>query len=228
MGLYYPSKVERFEYTASKIPFQAGPGQEKAFASIDFDGISSPTDIFISHKNKDVEKAKEVAEVFQRNGLSCYLDIWDYSVRDTPTLEVYLRSIIRRCLVLCIVITSATKESWWVPFEIGAAREREKHLLSFADKEEVKTLPSYLEPWPVVTSIGKLETWIVYYKGYTGIKKQNELHDIFTQNFSLLPLFTHPHHPEVYEKPYAQSEYHYPDDYRGETPVCLPICPSMT
>ena len=44
------------------------------------------------------------------------------------------------------LVSSTTAESWWVPFEIGVATDKERRITSFA-LAAVK-LPDFLTVWP--------------------------------------------------------------------------------
>jgi hypothetical protein len=47
------------------------------------------------------------------------------------------------CTHLLALISTATRGSWWVPYEIGSVRGRSKQLAFFVHKE-VRDLPDYL------------------------------------------------------------------------------------
>ena len=75
----------------------------------------------------DTAKAVEIAERISANGLSAWVDVADPTVvRDGPDLADYIRSVLNSSRSLLALVTSATKESWWVPFEIGIAFEQKK------------------------------------------------------------------------------------------------------
>jgi hypothetical protein len=122
-------------------------------------GISS-ADVFISHQYIDTDAAVHAASIVQRAGVSAYVDVWDPDVQgDSPTLEVHLRSIIRGTSALLVIATPEAKESWWVAFEIGAAREAGKLLSSQIDQDNDVPLPSYLKIWPIIPCDKMLEKW---------------------------------------------------------------------
>lgn len=58
-----------------------------------------------------------------------------------------------RCDTLLAIVTNNTKESWWVPFEIGTAREMPRVIVSctsLPDRASYQrdALPEYLLEWP--------------------------------------------------------------------------------
>ena len=139
-----------------------------------FVGESAPTgastitystyDVFISHKGEDIRIAESVGEALHRSGLSGYLDRWDPSVEgDSPELEDYLRRIIRETKTILAIVTENTPLSWWVPFEIGVARETNSQIATFLEINRLSAarveLPSYLKKWPILASTSNLQIW---------------------------------------------------------------------
>lgn len=114
-------------------------------------------DIFVCHKSNDAAKAARIAERISMNGLSVWVDVADPTdLRDGPELADYIRSVLSASRSLLAVVTSATKESWWVPFEIGIAFEQEKLLASYGSR---LNLPSFLYKWPNIQSDEQLDRW---------------------------------------------------------------------
>ena len=115
----------------------------------------STYDVFISHKGEDIRIAESVGEALQRSGLSGYLDRWDPTVEgDSLELEDYLRRIIRETRTILAIVTENTPLSWWVPFEIGVARETDSQIATFLEVDRFSAarveLPSYLKKWPIL------------------------------------------------------------------------------
>ena len=118
----------------------------------------SQYDTFISHKGNDLTLAAEAGEILYRHGLHGYLDVWDPKVDgDSAELEEYLRQVIRETPSILAVVTEHTSTSWWVPFEIGVARETESVIATYLQVDENRTvareLPSYLKTWPILGSV---------------------------------------------------------------------------
>ena len=118
-------------------------------------------DVFLSHKGEDSGLAEDLGRILSRQGLSVYLDVWDPKVDDDLTLETYLREIIRNTDHILAVITTQTALSWWVPFEIGVARETESGIASYVEAKSYRTLklPSYLVNWSSFSTKDKLRQW---------------------------------------------------------------------
>ena len=114
-------------------------------------------DVFVSHKSNDAARAVQIAERVSSHGLSAWVDVADPSgVRDGPDLADYIRKILGSSRSLLALVTSATKESWWVPFEIGIAFQQEKLLASYGSRT---SLPSFLQKWPNVQNDSELDRW---------------------------------------------------------------------
>ena len=121
-------------------------------------------DTFISHKGSDLALAEQIGDLLHRCGIKGYLDRWDPAVTgDSPDLEEYLRRLIRDTPTILAVITESTNTSWWVPFEIGVARETDSQIATFIQVDEsrriARELPSYLKSWPIMASLPEVIQW---------------------------------------------------------------------
>ena len=120
---------------------------------------------FISHKSTDIRPAQEAALVLAKSGLVGYLDRWDPNVNgDHPDLEDYLRKVIRETPSILTIVSAATNTSWWVPFEVGVARETDSEIATYVlvnPNGPTLVLPSYLRKWPILASSAELQTWSV-------------------------------------------------------------------
>lgn len=103
--------------------------------------------VFVSHKSEDAYPAKHVAQQLASHGIGSYLDVADETlVGDGPELGDYLRRRLAECQQLLAVVSAVTQHSWWVPWEIGVATERNYRIATFLT-QDVRT-PSYLQKWP--------------------------------------------------------------------------------
>lgn len=113
---------------------------------------------FLSHKREDSRGASLIAEHLKAGGIDTYVDLFDPDARDGPALSEYLRERLRKCDGLIAVVSSLTVHSWWVPWEIGVATERDMPLATYShDRTEV---PSYLKKWPYMTSLSHVDSYI--------------------------------------------------------------------
>ena len=82
--------------------------------------------VFISHKNIDAQAAIQLQTAFSRNGVTTYLDLLDSSIAGGgKELTDHIKKNLNACTDLIVVMTEHTKESWWVPFEIGMAAQKD-------------------------------------------------------------------------------------------------------
>ena len=120
---------------------------------------------FISHKSTDIRPTQEAAMVLANSGLVGYLDRWDPNVSgDHPDLEDYLRKIIRETPSILTIVSEETNTSWWVPFEVGVARETDSEIATYLlvnPNGPPLVLPSFLRKWPILASPAELQTWSV-------------------------------------------------------------------
>ena len=142
-------------------------------------------DTFISHKGDDTAFAELAGEVLHQHGVAPYLDRWDPQVDgDSPELEEYLRDVIRDTPSILAVITENTRQSWWVPFEIGVARETESQIATslWVDESTRKVieLPSYLSNWPILASSDELAQWAS--KLATSSRRKHLGRDVFIES----------------------------------------------
>jgi hypothetical protein len=55
------------------------------------------------------------------------------------------------------VVSAATKDSWWVPWEIGMATEKDYPIATYAG--DSTPLPQYLKNWPYLRSHSDLDKY---------------------------------------------------------------------
>jgi len=68
-------------------------------------------------------------------------------------------------------MTPNTKGSWWVPFEIGVAREAPRIITSYTNLD-MTDLPEYLKEWPVLTGDRAVDTFAEHYKRGAALVKR--------------------------------------------------------
>lgn len=111
--------------------------------------------IFVSHKDSDTLRASDVAKGLRDNGHQVYMDAFDDGLKHgTADLADYLRVRLAQCDALIAVVSRNTQGSWWVPWEIGVATERDYPLGTFQCDDT--TPPDYLKKWPILKSMADL------------------------------------------------------------------------
>lgn len=113
--------------------------------------------IFISHKREDLLLAKQ-AFVFLSPQIECYLDEYDQHLASSILdLGDYFRTQLRNSTHLLAIVSTNTQLSWWVPFEIGMATERDYPIATYSPIQ--LELPGYLKKWPYLKSSTDLATY---------------------------------------------------------------------
>lgn len=117
-------------------------------------------DVFISHKTEDDGLADSVARCISSEGLTVFLDSEQLDPnQDGPEMGDVIKSCIGRSFSLMAILSDDTRESWWVPFEIGIAHSMEKFLATYLDFKNTIEAPSYLKKWPQIVSHIQLHNW---------------------------------------------------------------------
>lgn len=103
--------------------------------------------IFISHKKEDELTALNVVDTLKTAGVDAYLDLLDNIIaNDGEKLTKHIREKLHECTDVIVILSTNTKKSWWVPFEIGMATEKDMPIANYLLSQE--TLPDYLTYWP--------------------------------------------------------------------------------
>jgi hypothetical protein len=115
--------------------------------------------VFLSHQKADGAKAAEIAQrLTTKHGIQSYLDIIDpYLGRPGEELAKHIRDEMGKCTQLLAVVSFATKESQWVPWEIGVATEKDFPLASFANY--TSAVPEFLRSWPYLRTLEDVDKY---------------------------------------------------------------------
>lgn len=120
-------------------------------------------DVFVSHTTDDDELVEDVARCVRSYGLTAWVDSDHLAPDDDgPSMGERIKDVIGRSYCLLAVVTGATSRSWWVPFEIGIASDKNRFLSTYGSPRV--DLPSFLEVWPRVENHGELHDWCVQVK----------------------------------------------------------------
>ncbi len=123
---------------------------------------------FISHKEEDVDAAIALGEHIMNDfGYNIYLDIFDRRLQEADRMgnvdgvsDAIHDGIVFASHLLCI-ISAKSKDSWWIPYEIGFAKAKGVKVSSIKIKQN-EFLPSYLRvsDSPVFESISELDAYL--------------------------------------------------------------------
>lgn len=112
--------------------------------------------VFISHKKEDMFQAKKISSFLNYLGVENYLDELDhYIYSSNEELTYHIIEEMSECTDLLVVLSTKTQSSWWVPFEIGVASDRNYPAVTYLT-DSVK-IPEFLTFWPVITQLKELE-----------------------------------------------------------------------
>ncbi len=115
--------------------------------------------VFMSHQQADSGLASKISAYLKLyHQIDCYLDLIDpNSSKAGDQLGDYLRNEMGKCTQLMAIVSGNTKLSWWVPWEIGIATEKDHPIATFAgDSTE---LPEYLRKWPYLKTNSDLDAY---------------------------------------------------------------------
>lgn len=140
--------------------------------------------VFISHRSADDALARRVHDRLTiTHRITCYLDDLDRQTTTENITALIVRRV-KECTNLLALVTPNTKGSWWVPFEVGVAREAPRFITSFTNLLN-SDLPEYLKEWPVLRGESAIDTFAKYYKlGAETKRNYSEGRSIITANAS--------------------------------------------
>jgi len=122
--------------------------------------------VFISHRTADNAIALQVAtRLINTHGIKCYIDDIDQRLKSATQQEVtrILVDRVNQCTNLLAVITANTEGSWWVPFEIGVAKQAPRVICSITNQVD-SALPGYLMEWPRLRGDRAIDQFAKLYK----------------------------------------------------------------
>ncbi len=117
-----------------------------------------PLKVFISHQQQDSLLAGRIAARLRiHHQIDSYLDLIDPNVRRGEDLAAHLRKTMGTCTQLLAVVSPATRESQWVPWEVGVATEKDFPLATFSDA--FTPPPEFLRKWPYLRTDADLDEY---------------------------------------------------------------------
>lgn len=132
------------------------------------------TCIFISHRKLDRDAALVIANHLKNLNVDIYIDEYDRllsaatTVGDTAKIVEYIENGILTSTHLLGIVSPNTKGSWWVPFEIGSARQKNLSI-AYLLLDNVDYLPEYLQITKQIKDQFELKDWIINEIGGTTI-----------------------------------------------------------
>lgn len=104
------------------------------------------------------------------HGINTYLDVIDEQIsNDGKALTEHIKNAMNQCSDIIVVMSEKTRNSQWVPFEVGMSAQRGMPTVTFL-VENVK-LPEFLEYWLRLKDYSDDEKFI-FAKEKTAIRKR--------------------------------------------------------
>lgn len=115
--------------------------------------------VFISHKNTDQAVALRIQTALKSLQVEAYLDLLDdITIDKGEALTQHIRTKLNECTDILVVLSENTKTSWWVPFEIGMAAQKDLPIVNYL--QTGVALPDYLSYWPRLKTEADLAKYV--------------------------------------------------------------------
>lgn len=135
------------------------------------------TTIFISHKEEDSGPAQYVCHILNELGVKAYLDLLEGDLLlKGEELTNHIKNRLNSCTDLLVIMSANTSKSWWVPFEIGMASQKDFPIVTYLINNV--ELPDYLTYWP---ALKKTEDLYKYVRAKYAIINESS---IFSKSFN--------------------------------------------
>jgi hypothetical protein len=122
---------------------------------------AAKSDVFLSYRHTDQSEALDLAEYLHQDGRNVYIDIHDDTLTPgDPALEQALITAIENAETMVIVVSDQTKNSWWVPWEIGVSTPWGKPK-AMHNPQTKEPLPAFLQKLPRFQSKLLTNLWIL-------------------------------------------------------------------
>lgn len=130
--------------------------------------------IFISHQQADSGLAAAIARRLSTyHSIESYLDVIDPDTsKKGDDLGEHIRGELGQCTQLLAVVSVATKSSWWVPWEIGLATEKDFPIATYAG--DTTAIPEYLKKWPYLKNDAELDIYANISKSADSVFRGNK------------------------------------------------------
>lgn len=132
------------------------------------EGDSLGTCVFISHRSTDKDVAVDIAGYIRDCGIDVYIDVDDKGLQiatinnDSESIVNYIHEGLKQSTHVLALISDDTRDSWWVPYEIGYGEKANKKIASMLlEQDEVDFFPDYLK---IVRRLYNTEDFIEFVK----------------------------------------------------------------
>ncbi|WP_066174379.1 toll/interleukin-1 receptor domain-containing protein [Bacillus marinisedimentorum] len=136
--------------------------------------------IFLSHINIDKEAAIAIGDFITDRGIDIYLDVYDECLweaageGDAGRITECIEQGLSRCTHMMCIVSEDTKNSWWVPYEVGYGKKSSQEISTLYLKD-VSGIPAYLRVTRQIKSLSDLAGYLEEIKkDYYATKKLAE------------------------------------------------------
>ncbi|WP_019279261.1 MULTISPECIES: toll/interleukin-1 receptor domain-containing protein [Clostridium] len=138
--------------------------------------------IFLSHKSEDKDKVEKIANYIMKKGVDVYFDKYDNALQEADRnnddigVTRCIQKGISSCTHMMCILSWATQDSWWVPYELGFGEKSGKDICSLKLKEIPSSkIPSYIRIKEFLKNKNDFERYINSLTRQWGINNTNTI-----------------------------------------------------
>lgn len=115
--------------------------------------------VFLSHQSADSTLAAAIERRLRIvHGIESYLDVIDpYITRAGEDLARHIQLQMSRCTQLLAIVSDTTRNSQWVPWEVGVATEKDFPLATYSTGTSLP--PEFLRKWPYLRTEADIDAY---------------------------------------------------------------------
>jgi len=118
--------------------------------------------VVISYRHQERLDAFIINERLKLEGIDTHLDLFDGSAGQTADdITGLVCRNVSGCTHLITVLCQENADTWWTPFQLGAATLSNRRIALFQCTDSV--LPDYLEKWPIMRLREHIDLFVLAY-----------------------------------------------------------------
>ena len=121
------------------------------------------SEVFLSYQRTDQPTALGLATDLDRRGRRVFIDVHDDNlVPGQRDLDDALMTAIDNSDTMIVIVSDATQDSWWMPWEVGVSTPSGKPRAMFKPQTS-RSLPAYLEKLQRLRNSTEANSWVTAY-----------------------------------------------------------------
>lgn len=134
--------------------------------SISRDAFTEGSCIFLSHRSLDKDMVREINNYILAFGIDTYFDENDQNLQeatyknDCEKITKLIQEGLKYSTHILCLLSEKTRESWWVPYEIGYADKAGKNIATLKLKD-ISVVPEYLKINEYLKGYSDLEKYLI-------------------------------------------------------------------